>query len=452
MAWPIVTVASGGLPVTEAGAFGAPVEEAANGYGTPVTFVASGGLPVTNLAYGASTAAGAYLGSSEPSGLSLVFDQATPNALVRGGSSQFSGDPNSLLTYTAPSPKWIYNSAGLLVSGSTLRCDYDPSTLLPLGILVEEQRTNLLLRSSEFDNASWTKAGAAVTPNSVTAPDGTLTADTVALTAGLGLYQGVAYSVGASTQHTMSVWLRSAAPCSVNLIFNGLGNAVNTVGTTVNVTTAWQRFSFTITAAADTGLYASIAGINSTNGATAQSPCTVYAWGAQLEAGAFATSYIPTVASQVTRAADQISLATSMFPWLSTTFLVACQHFSTPLSATARVIGTNSSPALLADGGSLGGVAILSDSVNNAISGNGVSANAAANSAGSFGSSTGKVCLNGGAVATTGGFGTLFTSAVTSIYLGSQAGSGFFLNQHIKKLKILPRGAVNDAELQALAA
>jgi hypothetical protein len=100
MAWPIVTVASGGLPVTEAGAFGAPVEEAANGYGTPVTFVASGGLPVTNLAYGASTAAGAYLGSSEPSGLSLVFDQATPNALVRGGSSQFSGDPNSLLTYT----------------------------------------------------------------------------------------------------------------------------------------------------------------------------------------------------------------------------------------------------------------------------------------------------------------------------------------------------------------
>jgi hypothetical protein len=48
--WPVVTVASGGLPVVDntAATFksGVPVAEAANGYGTAVTKVASGGMPV----------------------------------------------------------------------------------------------------------------------------------------------------------------------------------------------------------------------------------------------------------------------------------------------------------------------------------------------------------------------------------------------------------------------
>lgn len=49
MAWPVVTVPSGGIPVTDVSAtngLGTPVEEAANGYGTAVTYVESGGLPV----------------------------------------------------------------------------------------------------------------------------------------------------------------------------------------------------------------------------------------------------------------------------------------------------------------------------------------------------------------------------------------------------------------------
>jgi hypothetical protein len=47
MGWPVVSVASGGLPVTDATAsgFGTPVEIASNGFGTPVTFGA-GGIPV----------------------------------------------------------------------------------------------------------------------------------------------------------------------------------------------------------------------------------------------------------------------------------------------------------------------------------------------------------------------------------------------------------------------
>lgn len=52
MAWPIVIVASGGLPVTDTfgtTGLGTPVEEAANGYGVAVTFVAAGGAPVVQV-------------------------------------------------------------------------------------------------------------------------------------------------------------------------------------------------------------------------------------------------------------------------------------------------------------------------------------------------------------------------------------------------------------------
>lgn len=47
MGFPIVVVASGGLPVTEAtNGYGMPVVQALNGRGTPCTIVTSGGIPV----------------------------------------------------------------------------------------------------------------------------------------------------------------------------------------------------------------------------------------------------------------------------------------------------------------------------------------------------------------------------------------------------------------------
>lgn len=47
MGWPVVTVGSGGIPVTDTLGSGTPVEEAVSGFGVAVTYVASGGLSVT---------------------------------------------------------------------------------------------------------------------------------------------------------------------------------------------------------------------------------------------------------------------------------------------------------------------------------------------------------------------------------------------------------------------
>jgi hypothetical protein len=71
------------------------------------------------------------------------------------------------------------NSSGLIESVATNvpRLDYSNGSCP--SILVEPQRTNLLERSEEFDNASWSKLNTSVTSNSVVSPNGTITADKI---------------------------------------------------------------------------------------------------------------------------------------------------------------------------------------------------------------------------------------------------------------------------------
>jgi hypothetical protein len=57
------------------------------------------------------------------------------------------------------------------------RFDHDPVTTESLGLLIEEQRTNLVYYSEDFGNANWIKSNATNTSNTVIAPDGTLTGD-----------------------------------------------------------------------------------------------------------------------------------------------------------------------------------------------------------------------------------------------------------------------------------
>jgi hypothetical protein len=165
-------------------------------------------------------------------------------------------------------------------------------------ILVEPQRTNLVLRSEEFDNASWLKAaGSFITPNTFESPSGTLTAD---LLSGVNFNISQNVSVGAGT-YTFSVYVKSQG------LDIGKEIAVrfqNSPFPQTNITTDgnWQRISVTITVTLTTILSPRVLIFGLTNPVS-----QIYIWGAQLEAGSNATSYIPTVASTVTRNADIIS-------------------------------------------------------------------------------------------------------------------------------------------------
>ena len=191
------------------------------------------------------------------------------------------------------------------------------------GLLVEPAATNLVLRSEEFDDAVWTTNAQEVTisENTITAPDGTLSADAILATTSDSLHfvQQRDISVTSGTNYTVSCFLKkngyryAELRLSVNIAAEvvvdfDLGTA--TGGTLIELANGWYRVIATATATSTGGnTRMSIILRDDSNNSSFVGDVTkgVFAWGAQLEESTVPTSYIPTVASTVTRAADVIS-------------------------------------------------------------------------------------------------------------------------------------------------
>jgi hypothetical protein len=234
------------------------------------------------------------------------------------------------------------------------RFDYDPVTLAPRGLLIEEARTNLLTYSAQIDDASWQKIRSSAIANSTNAPDGTVSADTlVEDTTASTTHQINKVFTGTAVAHTYSVYVKAAGRTQIRLnLFDGAafvsqtyfdltsGTVLSGTGGTITaVGNGWYRCAITATLAASAGCQAQLRLASGgsdiyTGGGTSG----VFIWGAQLEAGAFATSYIPTVASTVSRSADVATMTgTNFSTWYNQsegTFVVNLTPIGMPVGAS----------------------------------------------------------------------------------------------------------------------
>jgi len=191
--------------------------------------------------------------------------------------------------------------------------------------------TNLLLQSQTLDNAGWVKTDTTITANAVAAPDGTTTADLVTEgSAGTALLFSPTATISPSVQNVESIYLKRGntdwirlrffsndGANGVNAWFNlatGAAGTTTTTGSPTNVALVasdvgggWFRVSISATLATSTTANLSVASAVS-NGATGRvSGATYYAWGAQLELGSTASTYIPTTTAAVTVAPPRIT-------------------------------------------------------------------------------------------------------------------------------------------------
>ena len=219
------------------------------------------------------------------------------------------------------------------------RFDHDPITLDCKGLLIEEQRTNLITWSEEMSTATgWSEDSNRIlwVNNATTSPAGTTTAEKITELALAGVTRKISVKsapVVTGTTYTLSVYAKAAersflqitASASFTSVYQNFDLSNGTIGSgnaTSSAITAmgngWYRCSIVATASATANGTITVGIVPASTSllfATYQGADNhgIFLWGAQLEAGSFPTSYIPTTTSSVVRSADVCSITGSDF-------------------------------------------------------------------------------------------------------------------------------------------
>jgi hypothetical protein len=262
----------------------------------------------------------------------VLAGMSLPPLLVLGFQAQAYGQPptrqafGDLVSLTRASTATFVGANGLVQSAAVNVPRIDAN-----GLLLEAAATNLLLRSQEFDNATWGKVEATVTANAGSAPDGTTTAEKIipsvnnlahrATQSGIAVTSGLSYRLSCFVKASGYGWVRLSLGTSFpanymlfDLATGALGlNSGFTGITAESLGNGWWRLSGSLVATGSGTTEASVYPLASNTLTTFAGDGTsgILAWGAQVEQGAL-SSYIPTTTAAATRSADVVSLVNAI--------------------------------------------------------------------------------------------------------------------------------------------
>ena len=226
----------------------------------------------------------------------------------------------------ASTATYVDDATGLITTAAVDAARYENGELL-----LEPARTNVLPYSEEFDQNVWQKYRASVAPNSSVAPDGTLTADKIIEDVGTSEDHIVNRSVSlASTTYSYSFYAKAGGRSAL-IVSRATANQTSFThsftledsgtatggGSIVALSNGWYRCSgqTTLTNTGSGGFAVRLADSSGNTIYNGDGTSGIYLWGAQLEAAPYASSYIPTTGSTVTRAADVSTSALGVDSW-----------------------------------------------------------------------------------------------------------------------------------------
>ena len=285
----------------------------------------------------APRACGKVIGPVNPRGWCKYFSRqmvsqgSTPVSGIPAGATlaldfMSSGNMPAGVTFTRASPASYQDASGVIQTAAVDQPRWDYAGGVLRGLLIEDTSTNLAQQSANLANAAaWGPSGGngatapTATGNQVIAPDGTTTAARIAFPAvsGAGAWSTLTQNISTTVNPSVfSMWLRGNVG-GETVYLQATPDAVTYYRAAAVLTTAWQRFSVTITGVGQ-GYFFQI-GIDRRDAAQTGTPAqTIFAWGAQVESN-YLSSHIPTTTAAVTRAVDICAVPIASVPGFDTT-------------------------------------------------------------------------------------------------------------------------------------
>lgn len=382
----------------------------------------------------------------------------------------FGGSLAALLSCARASTGYAQTAAGFLTpfAANALR-------ISDQGLLVEEARTNLWLQSQTFSSASWAKTASSTASSGIVAPDGTTTVFSFiedatnsdhAITQNVTVVNATVYSVTIyakkNTRSRLSFYEGSVTAARATFDLNA-GTVLSTAGggtpsaSITSLGSGWYRCIMQFTAGSSAGVNLNIyiqgdaqTGIGAYQG---DGTSNLYIWGAQFEAGAFVTSYIPTTTGSVTRASDNITASGALQTLLNALerTVLASLGIIPSIAATPNVINLNNAATT--------NIALLAASATTAaVRANNTATAATLGSAADFTTTAVKIGSSWGATgdSVVGNNGTAATSAnvmvpTANIQIGAGSSSASAMNAYLKRITVW-NSRLADAALKTLTA